>query len=140
MYEYDHQLRVRYAETDKMGYVYYGNYATYFEVARAESLRALGFSYRELEESGVMMPVLDLKCFYRKPARYDELLTIRVRIPKLPGVKIHFLYDILNEKAEIIHTGETTLVFVNMSSGRPCPMPEAMQSVLSGFFEDAKKD
>ena len=80
MFSFQHQVRVRYAETDKMGYVYYGNYAAYYEVARTEMLRSTGFSYKELEEMGVMMPVIDLHCQFIKAAKYDDLVTIMVYI------------------------------------------------------------
>ena len=94
MYQFEHKLRVRYAETDQMGYVYYGNYATYYEVARAESIRSIGLSYKEIEEAGVIMPVLENNSKYIRPARYDDELTIKLRIPEKPGVKIRYEYDI----------------------------------------------
>ncbi len=90
MYQFEHKLRVRYAETDQMGYVYYGNYATYYEVARAESIRSIGLSYKEIEEAGVIMPVLENNSKYIRPARYDDELTIKLRIPEKPGVKIRY--------------------------------------------------
>lgn len=134
MFEAETKVRVRYAETDQMGYVYYGNYAMYYEVARVEALRNLGFAYKELEEMGVMMPVLECKSKYLLPGKYDELLTIRVSIPTFPGVKIIFQYEIFNEKEQLINQGETTLAFINMSSGRPCRMPEVMKSLMTPFF------
>ena len=134
MYQTETQIRVRYAETDQMGYVYYGNYATFYEVGRVESLRQLGLSYKALEEKGVMMPVRESRSRFIQPARYDELLTIKVTIRELPGVKIVFEYDILNEKGTKIHVGETTLVFVNMKDGRLCRCPEAMITLLQPFF------
>lgn len=117
-----------------MGYVYYGNYATYYEVARVEALRTLGLSYKELEEKGVMMPVLENRSKFLLPGKYDELLTVKVSIPKMPAVKIIFKYDIYNEKDQLIHEGETTLAFINMKSGRPVRMPEEMQKLISQFF------
>lgn len=119
MIEYKCKIRVRYSETDQMGYVYYGNYASYYEVARVEMLRSLGTSYREMEESGIMMPVLELKCKYIKPAYYDEELTITVKILEKPQTRIKFLYEIFNEKEELINIGETTLVFVDIKRNRP---------------------
>ncbi len=136
MYIYETQIRVRYAETDQMGYVYYGNYAMYYEVARTESLRNLGVTYKELEAFGVMLPVLELNINYAKPALYDDLLTIRVSIPTLPKVKIAFDYEVFNQQSELLQKGTTTLVFVNMKSGRPCRMPEMMRDVLSPYFPD----
>ena len=134
MFQTNVQVRVRYAETDQMGYVYYGNYATYFEVARVEALRKLGLSYKELEANGVMMPVLENHSKYLLPGKYDELLTIRVSIPKMPSVKIIFRYDIFNESDQLIHEGETVLAFINMKSGRPVRMPEEMQQLLKDFY------
>ena len=115
---------MRYAETDQMGYVYYGNYAQYFEVGRVEALRQMGLSYRFFEESGVMMPVLDLSCKFIKPAHYDDLLTIRTSIKEMPGTRIHFEYEVLRDETLLVK-GSTTLVFINMKTKRPqaCPEP-----------------
>lgn len=136
MYIYTTQLRVRYAETDQMGYVYYGNYAMYYEVARTESLRHLGITYKELEQDGIMMPVLETFTKYLKPALYDDLLTIKVSIPSYPGVRIYFLYEIYNEDQELINTGNTTLAFVNIASARPVRFPEKMKQVLDSYFNE----
>ncbi len=134
MYRHETQVRVRYADTDQMGYVYYGNYAAYYEIARVESLRALGVSYKSIEDAGVMMPVLENHSKYLAPAMYDENLTIHTIIKSLPGVRVKFDYEIYNESDKLIHVGETTLVFVNRVSKRPCPPPEVMMEVLSPFF------
>lgn len=138
MFVYHHKLRVRYAETDQMGYVYYGNYAMYYEVARAEAIRSLGVNYKEMEANGIMMPVLTNFSKYIKPAKYDELLTIKVIIEKAPGVKITFNYEIYNGHDILVHTGETTLAFVKIDTGRPCRMPDMMQEVLNPFFNEAE--
>ncbi|UII28751.1 acyl-CoA thioesterase [Fulvivirga maritima] len=135
MFEHSTTVRVRYAETDQMGYVYYGNYATYYEVGRVECLRSLGLSYKELEDQGVMMPVLECHSKYIAPGKYDEQLTIKTTIRQKPTARITFHYEISNESGKLIHEGETTLVFVNMESGRPCRMPEAMDKLLSPFFD-----
>jgi acyl-CoA thioester hydrolase len=124
------QIRVRYAETDKMGYVYYGNYATYFEVARVEMLRSLGFSYKKLEEEGVMLPVLDFSIKYFKPAFYDELLTIKTTINETPGVRIRFEYETFNEKNVLLNKAETTLVFIDMKTNRPIQIPADMKAAF----------
>ncbi|PIB34446.1 thioesterase [Reichenbachiella sp. 5M10] len=136
MFESTTQVRVRYGETDQMGYVYYGNYAMYYEVGRVESLRSLGLSYKELEDMGVMMPVLEHRSKYIAPGKYDELLTIKVKIPSLPGVRIRFEYEIYNEQDKLINIGETTLVFVDMQSNKPCRMPEVMEKLLAPYFND----
>ena len=118
------KLRVRYAETDRMGYVYYGNYATYFEVGRVEAMKAIGMSYRKLEDSGIMMPVLEYKIKYFKPAYYDDELTIKTSIVSEPRARITFYYETFNEKGEQLNLGETTLVFVNVESGKPVAAPD----------------
>jgi acyl-CoA thioester hydrolase len=129
MFENATKLRVRYGETDQMGYMYYGNYAEFFEVGRVEMLRSLGLTYSGMEASGIMMPVLELKCKYLKPARYDEEITINVIMDKMPGVKIHFRYELFNEKQELIHIGETLLAFINMKTTAPaCPLPTLLKN------------
>lgn len=134
MYSSETTVRVRYAETDQMGYVYYGNYAMYYEVGRVESLRQLGLTYKALEEMGIMMPVLENHSRYKAPARYDELLTVKTTIKELPGVRIIFYYEIFNEGKKLVNEGQTQLVFIDMKSNRPCKAPEAMLQVLSPFF------
>ncbi len=134
MYQFDTKIRVAYADTDQMGYVYYGNYGRFYEIARVESLRNLGLTYKALEESGVMMPVLENHSKYLAPARYDELLTVRTIIKEMPQVRIKFNYEIFDEAEKMIHLGETLLVFVNMQTGRPCRIPENMENVLQPYF------
>ena len=134
MYKSETQIRVRYAETDRMGYVYYGNYAAYYEVARVESLRQLGLNYRELEDRGIIMPVLENCSKYLVPGRYDELLTVKVVIKKKPGFKIIFNYEIYNEKNDLINIGETKLAFVDTSTNKPCRVPEEMEKAMEGYF------
>lgn len=128
-------IRVRYADTDQMGYVYYGNYARYYEIGRVEALRSLGFHYKEMEASGVMMPVYENRSRYLRPARYDDMLTIRVTIRELPGVRIVFQYDIYNQNGEHLNTGETTLVFMQAGSGRLTKAPADLTEKLKPFFE-----
>lgn len=134
MYISETSIRVRYAETDQMGYVYYGHYAMYYEVARVESLRQLGLTYREIEEMGVMMPVLENKSRYLAPARYDDLLRIVTTLREKPGVKIKFEYEIYNADDALINTGETLLVFINKATNKPCRQPPAMEKALQRFF------
>ncbi|WP_069660120.1 acyl-CoA thioesterase [Arcticibacter eurypsychrophilus] len=129
------KIRVRYGEVDQMGYMYYGNYAQFYEVARVDMLRTVGMTYRYLEELGIMMPVLDMQCKFFKPAHYDEELTIKTTLAKMPGVRIHFKYEFYNESGEFIHVGETTLVFVDMKRMRPCLPPEIFQNRLKPFFD-----
>jgi acyl-CoA thioester hydrolase len=135
MYRFETNIRVRYGETDQMGYVYYGFYAMYYEVARVESLRKLGVTYKDVEAMGIIMPVLENHSRYIAPARYDEQLTIVATIKEKPSVKIKFEYEIFNEKKELIHTGETVLVFINKQTNRPCRPPQEMENVLEPFFK-----
>ncbi|MFN8153303.1 MAG: thioesterase family protein [Bacteroidia bacterium] len=128
------KVRVRYAETDKMSYVYYGNYASYFEVGRVEALRSLGVSYKTMEEGGIMLPVLDYKVKYLKPARYDDFLTIRTIVPELPSVRIVFQYEIFNQDDLKLTIAETTLVFIETSTGKPCKAPGLLLKNLEPFF------
>jgi len=135
MFSFETKLRVRYAETDQMGYVYYGNYATYYEVARVEMLRSLGTSYRAMEENGIMMPVTELSVKYHKPIRYDEEVTIHIHIRELPAVRIRFEYELYDESGSLANSGETTLVFVDMKRNRPCKAPDDFIAALTPFFE-----
>jgi len=120
------QLRVRYSETDQMGYVYYGNYAQYFEVARVEFLRSNGISYKNLEESGIMLPVLKLEVTYHKPAKYDDLLTIKTVVKKKPSITVDFHFEIFNEANELLTTGFTSLVFIDMKRNKPTRPPKVI--------------
>ncbi|MBP8066516.1 MAG: acyl-CoA thioesterase [Flavobacterium sp.] len=131
MKNYEFQVRVRYAETDQMGVVYHGNYAQYFEMGRVEWLRNLGVSYRWMEENGVMLPVVSLSMNYKKPARYDDLLTVRTIFKSQTSVKIEFDYEIVNEKGELLTIGNSVLVFVDMKTGRPVLPPEYITEKLS---------
>lgn len=118
------KVRVRYAETDQMGVVYHGNYAEYFEMGRVEWLRNLGLSYKFMEENGIMLPVVNLMLNYKRPARYDDLLTVTTIFKKQESVKIEFDYEIHNEAGELLTTGNSILVFVDMKTGRPVSPPE----------------
>lgn len=132
------QIRVRYAETDKMGYVYYGNYATYFEVARVETFREVGFSYKEMEEAGILMPVMEYKTKYIRPARYDDLLTIKVVVKNQPTARILFEYEVYNEEGTLLTTAETTLVFINAVTNRPCVPGEYFKSKIDKYFSEVE--
>lgn len=133
IFSHDTSLRVRYGETDQMGYCYYGFYAQYFEVGRVETMRSLGMTYKKLEEEGVMLPVSEYQVKYKYPAFYDDLLTIRTRISEINGARIHFDYDLLNEAGRIIATASTTLVFVNKETMKPIQAPEDFISLISPY-------
>ncbi len=136
MFSLSVEIRVRYAETDQMGYVYYGNYATYFEVARVEAMRSLGISYKELEARGVMMPVLEYKSKYIRPAKYDDLLKVTVNIKQKPTTRILFDYEVHNEEGTLLNVGETTLVFIDTSTGKPCKAPDYFNALMDNYFPE----
>lgn len=134
MIEKETKIRVRYGETDRMGYVYYGNYASYFEVARVETLRNMGISYKKLEDDGVMLPVLEFKIKYYKPAFYDDELSVQIIIEKMPGVRIHFRYKSYNSDKVLLNEAETTLVFVDIKTGKPRMIPDDLAAIFSSYF------
>ena len=134
MYQFETNIRVRYAETDQMGFVYYGNYATYYEVTRVEALRSLGISYKILEENGVLMPVLENWSKYIRPAKYDDLLTIKLFLKEMPAMRITFEYEVFNEDKKLINLGSTTLVFLEKDSGKPIKAPDIILDVLKPYF------
>jgi acyl-CoA thioester hydrolase len=134
MFLYEQKIRVRYAETDKMGYVYYGNYATYFEVARVEALRSLEISYKEMEEDGVILPVYKYSSEFYKPAYYDDELIIKTYIKQMPSSKIHFHFETFNLKNEMINRAEAVLVFVDLKNNKPCKPPNFLVRQLKAYF------
>ena len=134
MYTFETKVRVRYAETDQMGYVYYGNYAQFYEVGRVELFRSLGFPYKSLEDSGIMLPVIELQSKFLKPAKYDEELVVKTYLVEKPLIKIRFDYELFNQDRELLNTGSTTLVFIDMKRNKPCPAPVAFLSRLERYF------
>ncbi|MDG1147033.1 MAG: thioesterase family protein [Crocinitomicaceae bacterium] len=126
-------LRVRYSETDQMGYCYYGNYAQYFEVGRVEALRSIGMSYKSLEDRGIMLPVSDFQVTYKTPAKYDDQLTIQTKIIELKGARLIFNYTITNKQNKLIATSSTTLVFVSKETMRPIAPPKDFLNLISAF-------
>jgi acyl-CoA thioester hydrolase len=129
------KLRVRYGETDQMGYAYYGVYAQYYEVGRVEAMRLLGFSYKEVEARGIILPVINFTINYKKPAFYDDEITIVTTISKMPnGVKLPFDYQTFNANGELINSGTVTLVFIEKTSGKPVQIPDWFNLALQPFF------
>lgn len=118
------QFRIRYGETDQMGVVYHGNYAQYFEIGRTEWLRKMGFSYKQMEDEGIMLPVISLSINYKKSACYDDLIKVKTKLVKKPTAKIEFDYEILNENDEILTTGNSVLVFMDINRNRPTRCPD----------------
>ena len=135
MFTTETQLRVRYAETDQMGVVYHSNYFPYFETARAESIRQLGFTYADMEKMGIIMPVIEVQCRYLRPALYDDLLTIKVILKELPvHHKIEFHHEVLNEKGELLASGKIILYFMEAKTMKRTTMPEQLLQKLKPYF------
>jgi acyl-CoA thioester hydrolase len=139
MYETLTQLRVRYAETDQMNVVYYGNYAQYFEVGRVESIRNLGITYKDMEASGVIMPVVEMHVKYLRSARYDDLLTIKTTLRELPvDHKIEFHQEVFNETGKLLTSGKVVLYFLQAATYEKTVMPINLREKLQPFFPLAK--
>lgn len=131
-----HSLRVRYAETDPMKYVYYGNYATYFELGRVELFRSIGVSYDEIEKQGIWLPVSDYKIKYLKPALYDQKLEIHTFMRKIPGVRIEFEYEIYNENGIKITEASTTLFFLNSETQKVIKCPDFLMKLIEENWKE----
>ena len=131
MKKYEFKVRVRYAETDQMGVVYHGNYPQYFEMGRVEWLRNLGVSYKWMEENGVMLPVVSLEMNFKKPARYDDILLVKTILKSQHSVKIEFDYEIYNVQNQLLTTGYSMLVFVDMKTGRPILPPKYVSDKIN---------
>ena len=131
MFSYDHKIRVRYGETDAMGVVYHGVYPLYYEEARTEMLRSEGLPYAELERQGIMMPVVDMHIKYVSPARYDDLLTVRVSVKEVPAARIVFHYEVIDADGKIINQAEVMLVFVDVATRRPRRAPQPMVDAIA---------
>jgi acyl-CoA thioester hydrolase len=142
MYTSTTQIRVRYGETDQMGYLYYGFYALYYEQGRAEAIRELGFTYRELEEAGVLMPVVEMNARYLRPALYDDLITVKTSLKTLDKESPHITFhsQLFNEAGKLLNEGVVSLVFFDPKSRRKIPMPSVLYERLRPFFSDALPD
>lgn len=127
------QLRVRYSETDQMGFCYYGHYASFLESARVETLRSLGISYRKIEEGGILLPVTSLQIDYKKPLRYDELFSIHTKLVSLSACTVTFDYVFYNQANEITTTASTTLVFTDAKSLSPVRIPNNIIDTLRAY-------
>ena len=131
MKKFSTNIRVRYGETDQMGIVYNANYATFFEIARTEWLRNLGVSYKDLENKGIILPVISLSFNFIKPAKYDDILTISVFLKNNPLVKIEFDYEIVNQNKEKISTGNSVLAFMDRKTNKPTKCPNYILEKLN---------
>lgn len=134
MYTSDTQVRVRYGETDKMGFVYYGIYPLYYEIGRTELMREFDLPYKEIEDMGIILPVKTLDIKYHKAAKYDDLLTIKTSIQEIPSVRITFYYEIYNDNNELLNEGTTMLIFVNEKTQRPMKAPDILIKQLEKYF------
>ncbi len=135
MYSSETKIRVRYGETDRMGYMYYGHYPEYFEVSRTDMIRSLGLSYRDIEDMGIIMPVRSLHVDYKNPARYDELLVVKSIMNKLPEIKLDIDYEIYNEQYQLVCKGNTILAFVDAKTRRPKRAPEFFLEKVRKYFK-----
>ena len=137
MFTSETKIRVRYAETDQMNVVYHGNYAQYFEVGRVESIRNLGLSYKDVEASGIVMPVIEWTAKFVRPARYDDLLTVRTTVRKWPvDYRIEFDQEVYNEEGQLLTTGKVLIYFLKAATLERTHMPEEMAKTLKPFFEE----
>lgn len=135
MFETQSTVRVRYAETDQMKVVYHGNYAQYFEAARAEAIREMGLTYREMEQMGIVMPVVELHCKFLRPALYDDLLTIKTQLRELPtDHRIEFHHEVYNETGKLLTIGKVVLYFLDAKTQARSVMPEALRAKLAPYF------
>ncbi len=134
LFEHRTQVRVRYAEVDRMNYVYYGNYAQYYEIGRVEAMRSLGLDYARMEEDGIMMPVVKMESNYHRPLRYDQLVTILTYIPAMPRARIDFHYELFDEAGELLNNGMTQLVFVHRHTMRPTRAPQYFLDALKPYL------
>lgn len=137
MYASTTQTRVRYAETDQMGIVYYGNYAQYFEIGRVESMRQLGYSYKEMEADGVILPVVEMQIKYLRSAVYDDLLTIKTTLQEMPhDHRITFLQEVYNEAGKLLTSGHVTLYFLDNVTRKRTIMPGKLKEKLAPYFPE----
>lgn len=135
MLQHDHQIRIRYADVDQMGYVYYGHYARYYEIGRAEFLRSVGFPYKRLEDEGVMCPVASMKIRFLRAPRYDELITIRTTVKELPGKSVFFYMEVFLESGKLANAGLVKLAFVDAKTMKTAHAPESLLKVLKPHFD-----
>ncbi len=135
MYAYETQIRVRYGETDQLGYLYYGNYALYYEVGRTDAIRNLGMTYKQMEAQGIALPVAECNLQYLRPAFYDELITVKTIIKEMPtGSAIQFHSELYNEQNKLINKGLTRLVFFDMATRKKTGIPESLHKSLAPYF------
>lgn len=136
MYTTETQIRIHYALTDQMGMVYHGHYAQFYEIARTEAIRQLGYTYKDIEEKGIIMPVIDIHSRFLRPAKYDDLITVKTTLKELPvHHKIVFHHEIYNEQNELLNSGVISLYFLQKSDMKKCEMPRELRDVLKKYFK-----
>lgn len=136
MIESNFKIRIRYSDTDQMGYVYYGKYANFYEIARVELFRKLGFSYSQLENKGIGMPVIEMKSKYLMPAKYDEIIKINIQIREIPSAKILFHYRLFNKKNNLINTASTLLTFIDLQTKKSVRTPKKLLDIINNNFSE----
>ena len=136
MIESNFKIRIRYSDTDQMGYVYYGKYANFYEIARVELFRKLGFSYSQLENKGIGMPVIEMKSKYLMPAKYDEIIKINIQIREIPSAKILFHYRLFNKKNNLINTASTLLTFIDLQTKKAVRTPKKLLNIINNNFSE----
>jgi len=137
MFVSENKIRVRYAETDQMNVVYHGNYAQYFETARAETIRQLGLTYKDIEAMGIVMPVVELHTKFLRPAHYDDLLTVKTILKELPADhRIEFHHEVYNEEEKLLTTAKVLLYFMDIKKMEKTKMPEALREKLEPYFRE----
>ena len=135
MYTTETQIRIHYALTDQMGMVYHGHYAQFYEIGRAEAIRLIGYTYKDIEAMGIIMPVVDIHSRFLRPAKYDDLVTVKTILKELPlHHKIVFHHEIYNEQDELLNTGDITLYFMDAKTMKRCEMPQELQAKLVKYF------
>ena len=139
MFASENQIRIHYALTDQMGVVYHGHYAQFYEIGRAEWLRKLDYSYKDIEAMGIIMPVVDIHSRFLRPAKYEDLITVKTILKELPTHhKIVFHHEIYNEAGELLNTGDVTLYFMQAKGMKRCEMPAVLKEKLSAHFINSK--
>lgn len=129
------QIRMHYALTDQMGVVYYGNYAQFYEIGRSEAIRQLGYTYKDIEAMGIIMPVVEMNSKFLRPAKYDDLITVKTTLRELPtGHAINFFFEIFNEEDKLLNAGNVILYFMEADTMKRSKMPIALEEKLKGYF------
>ncbi len=139
MFTTETQIRIHYALTDQMGVVYHGHYAQFYEIGRGEALRQIGYSYKDIEAMGIIMPVVDIHSRFLRPAKYEDLITVKTTLKELPvHHKIIFHHEIYNEQDELLNTGDVTLYFMQAKGMKRSEMPAELRQKMEGYFSKAE--